>query len=1616
MHCARAHRRYTTMHTILRSQNQTSLAKRWLTQLLILFAFTGFTLPANALGEYGRTLEEWSIIDASPAGASFSLTEDPFTNSPVLITDGDGTRNAYQVGNTTAATGWNNTEDYLINWSLKTTEAYNLYVRIETASGLRWIRYNHSTSSTLLNSRGTVIHHGLGSSSRDGQWHSWSRDLRADLSAAEPDNTLLAVHGFVIRGDVALTRLTLSSANTPPTSIITLDGTQQAVGRPFFLDGAASADSDGAVVTTTWRNASGDTVGELAVIEQTEATEGLHHYLLEITDDGGLSAIESVTIEAVEINTPTVYSNAESDSLDGWSVRDRTPAGASVSRVEDGSGGHAIALTGAARSNSYMIGHVDARRGWNNTFQHIASWRSKADAYFVIFFRVDTSSGSLWMRYDNRNTSTLLNSRGTVVHHALGASFTNGTWQTFTRDLQADLDAAKPGDVIHAVNGMIVRGDALFDDLQLMASIAPPIEPPAAPQLLQPTTDTAIESGTEHSFSWSEQALAQHYDVKLTNGFSSEETLIENLASQTVCAAQICTYPLAVNLPAGDNHSWSVRASNESGDSEWTNRILLVSPAITDVPDAPTEFIPAADAVHVEGENLVFSWAHQAMATHYDVSILNAADGVETALEVVADSSCANGRCEISLALDLQAGLVHTWRVRSRNRLGESIWVLQPIAVVPPTPGEPSLLSPDNGAVLTAETTVTFTWASVTDASDYRLNVSTAGDDTPLHTVDLAASTACSNDECSHSLVMSFPPESTYQWSIIASNAGGESAPSSREIELIAPEPPSPATPVPTSPEDNSILLQGATATFAWLSSDEATHYVFTVQQVDSNATLLTENLNALDVCDASGCYTSLDLNFPVDVAYQWTLIAVNGTTPSDTSTRHFSLINPPPLPTAPALLSPDDAAVLEPATAVEFTWTPVEQATEYEFALVDGVGETTLQTASLDAVITCDALVCTHTTTLMDSVGEGYSWQIQAINSAGSSDWAVRSFSTQHPIPPEPQADFSVSALAGVVPFTLEVDASTSTDDIGIVLYHWAFGDEAQVEGEDTVVASHVFTVPGSYDIVLTLTDADGNTGTHTVTVTANDVLATPAEAARLLTQATFGPTLEDITTVQQLGIEAWIDDQLTLMGTPHEDYVRQYSNGAHRAARHQIWWMDAVDGEDQLRQRVAFALSQLFVVSDVGYTLAVAQYGVTHFYDLLRESAFGNYRELLEDVTLSPIMGLYLSMLQNAKGDVLSNTRADENFAREVMQLFSIGLYNLQLDGSRAEGQAFTQDHVEAFARAFTGWNYKDAGHWDRALHTNQDMISPMEPWEDYHDTDSKTLLNGVTLPAGQSARVDLEMALDNIAAHQNVGPFISTHLIRHLVTSNPSPAYVARVATVFNDNGYGVRGDLGATVKAILMDPEARSVVNDSNYGKVREPVLRLTHLWRAFSVSPGNHSDHGEYNTYSPQLEDLNDVTGQAPLRSPSVFNFFSPDYAPSGPAQENGLLAPELEIFTDNNILKTASRINSQIYRHYKQNPASVEKNPSYLDYEIEIALAANPKDLIDHLNLLLLSREVDPGEYRLTDEDRLAFPENLNSILYEHLDAMDSDADGLVDRVQDALAIITSTPDYLVQK
>ena len=473
-----------------------------------------------------------------------------------------------------------------------------------------------------------------------------------------------------------------------------------------------------------------------------------------------------------------------------------------------------------------------------------------------------------------------------------------------------------------------------------------------------------------------------------------------------------------------------------------------------------------------------------------------------------------------------------------------------------------------------------------------------------------------------------------------------------------------------------------------------------------------------------------------------------------------------------------------------------------------------------------------------------------------------------------------------------------------------------------------------------------------------------TKAEAYQLLNQATFGATASEAQRVISMGVEAWVDDQLAqpaslqlpfLQSLPPPQFFEMFELQDDRV---DVWFQNALNGRDQLRQRVAFALSEIMVVSQLG-ALGDQPYALASYYDMLAENAFGNYRDLIEDVTLHPAMGVYLSMLGNQRPDPDNNIRPDENYARELMQLFSIGLVELNQDGSvRLDEESqpiptYDQAIIEGFAHVFTGWTYAGAPQFQDVFPTPTRQVLPMQLWPAFHDTGPKLLLGGEMLPGGQGGAEELDAALDNIFAHDNIGPFIAIRLIQRLVTSNPSPGYVSRVAAVFDDNGSGVRGDLRAVVRAILLDEEARPDAAMEIDGKLKEPILRVTQVWRAYDAA----APSGRYPYTFAYI-----IFGQGPLQSPSVFNFFSPFYAPAGEIRDSGLVAPELEIATE--YLNTWMT-NFMFYQTFLWNHTAdpeidegVNEDTVLIDFAEEVAIADDADALIDMVADKLLAGDI----------------------------------------------------------
>ena len=467
-------------------------------------------------------------------------------------------------------------------------------------------------------------------------------------------------------------------------------------------------------------------------------------------------------------------------------------------------------------------------------------------------------------------------------------------------------------------------------------------------------------------------------------------------------------------------------------------------------------------------------------------------------------------------------------------------------------------------------------------------------------------------------------------------------------------------------------------------------------------------------------------------------------------------------------------------------------------------------------------------------------------------------------------------------------------------------------------------------------------------------------AQAFQLLNQASFGATEDEAQVVIDLGVDEWVDRQLQQAPSLQLPHLRSLPVPQPVFLLHpervDIWFRNVVNSPDQLRQRVAFALSEILVVSQLG-ALDDLPFAVADYHDMLARNAFGNYRQLLNDVTLHPAMGIYLSMLGNEKPDAAVNIRPDENYARELMQLFSIGLVELNLDGTvvrDAQNQpvpTYNQQIIEGFAHVYTGWHFAGAPSFDQARANEFNQTVPMQLYPSKHDRGEKELLNGVVLPPGQTGDKDLADALDNIFNHPNVGPFVSIRLIQRLVTSNPSPAYVARVASLFNDNGQGVRGDLSAVVKAIILDEDARPYLASELDGKLKEPLLRVIQLWRAYGAT----SASGKFKPLfgvPPYV-----YLGQGPLQSPSVFNFFTPFYAPPGEISDRNFVAPEFQIATEYQNTYITNLMFLQAFVNNSTNDA-LDEDEVFIDIGEELTIASDADVLIDRVAAKLLAGEI----------------------------------------------------------
>lgn len=563
---------------------------------------------------------------------------------------------------------------------------------------------------------------------------------------------------------------------------------------------------------------------------------------------------------------------------------------------------------------------------------------------------------------------------------------------------------------------------------------------------------------------------------------------------------------------------------------------------------------------------------------------------------------------------------------------------------------------------------------------------------------------------------------------------------------------------------------------------------------------------------------------------------------------------------------------------------------------------------------------------------------------------------------------------------------------------------------------------------------------------------------SARLLSQATLGTTYSEIENVATIGVENWVDDQLA---KPNTFNLTNYVQNLHQALVDTFkrtdpnrnlsnvfladwhfdiaWFQGSMTSSDILRWRVALGLSEVFVTSRIS-AFEGNPYALASYYDLLLQNSFSNYRTLIEEITYHPSMAVYLTFMNNHATDFNNGKQIypDENYARELMQLFSIGLFQLNLDGTEKKDvngksiPTYNNNDIGDLAKVFTGLSWGDSrylgdrskDYWSYTKKLKFYAIDSSDAYIRYwvtnprivngHEVGAKTFL-GSTIPARsvQQSELDIKDGLDIIFNHPNVGPFVSRRLIQRLVTSNPSPAYIERVATIFNNNGNNVRGDMKAVIRAVLLDPEARDCCNNGNtefVGALKEPFIRYTNLVKGLNLTaPGG--------VYRNSMRRAYDKMGQIPMYSPSVFNFFAPDYVPDGALKGSGKFGPEFQTLNSQTITGYMNALNTwligddpiEYYSYFNGETYKPDQEPKF-DLTADYPLARNDRlvQLLDKYNLILAHGRLSQQSLDIIKRALLGMPLSLTNGVPNNDDASR--------RVRIAIYLIMSSPDYIINK
>ena len=505
--------------------------------------------------------------------------------------------------------------------------------------------------------------------------------------------------------------------------------------------------------------------------------------------------------------------------------------------------------------------------------------------------------------------------------------------------------------------------------------------------------------------------------------------------------------------------------------------------------------------------------------------------------------------------------------------------------------------------------------------------------------------------------------------------------------------------------------------------------------------------------------------------------------------------------------------------------------------------------------------------------------------------------------------------------------------------------------------------------------------------------VKVTAVQASRFLSQAAIGHSKADILNLADSGYEAWLTAQFGVARVQKFwDYL--VANGFDAAANinstngfDPMMWSQLMGSGDVLRQRVGLALLDQLVVGVDGFGGSWRAFALAGYLDVLWDNAFGNYRDLLEGISTNAAMGLFLTFLGNVKANPATGAIPDENYGRELMQLFTIGLTMLNMDGTQIMSggnpvPSYTQADVSQAARVWTGYNYATADGT-----TPLRLRLPMTITASRSETGGTSFL-GINIPAGSDGATARRLALDGLFNHPNVPPFVSKQLIQHLVTSNPSAAYVGRVAATFANNGSSVRGDMKAVIRAVLTDPEARddTQVNSTTFGKLREPVVRLVQWAKAFGVASA--SQQWPFGNTASSATRL----GESPGRAPSVFNWFRPGYTPPGSTiATSGMVAPEFQITNEPTVIA---------YVNYMQSVIVSGAGDAKPDYSALTVIAPDSQALLNELNLVLAAGQISAVTI---------------SQMKTALDTIATTTTaGTLNRIYAAIVLVMASPEYLV--